>query len=88
MLLGTYDSKFDTGYLRAEETLKFGDAKISAAYRGNILDPVQHTAEVTHRVAGRASYYFLKNLGVYGEVAYIYTGDNENLSDKNAIKSE
>ena len=88
LLLGTYDNKFDTGYLRAEETLKLGDAKISAAYRGNVLDPVQHTAEVTHRFAGRASYYFLKNLGVYGEVAYIYTGDDENLSVDNAIKPE
>ena len=32
LLLGTYDNKFDTGYLRAEETVKLGDAKISAAY--------------------------------------------------------
>lgn len=88
LLLGTYDNKFDTGYLRAEETLKLGDAKISAAYRGNVLDPVQHTAEVTHRVAGRASYYALKNLGIYGEVAYIYTGDGEKLTASNAIKPE
>ena len=88
LLLGTYDSKFDTGYLRAEETLKLGDAKISAAYRGNVLDPIQHTAEVTHRIAGRASYYLLKNLGVYGEVAYITTGDGEDLTAANAIKPE
>lgn len=88
LLLGTYDNKFDTGYLRAEETVKLGDAKISAAYRGNLLDPIQHTAEVSHRIAGRASYYFAKNLGLYGEVAYITTGDGENLSAPNAIKSE
>ena len=88
LLLGTYDNKFDTGYLRAEETVKLGDAKISAAYRGNVLDPIQHTAEVSHRIAGRASYYFAKNLGLYGEVAYITTGDGENLSAANAIKSE
>ena len=88
LLLGTYDNKFDTGYLRAEETLKLGDAKISAAYRGNLLDPIQHTAEVSHRIAGRASYYFAKNLGLYGEVAYITTGDGENLSAPNGIKSE
>ena len=88
LLLGTYDSKFDTGYLRAEETLKLGDAKISAAYRGNVLDPIQHTAEVTHRIAGRASYYLIKNLGVYGEVAYITTGDGEDLTAANAIKPE
>ena len=87
-LLGTYDSKFDTGYLRFEENLKFGDAQIGAAYRVNALDPIQHTAEVTHRVAGRASYYFLKNLGIYGEVAYIYTGDGEDLTVDNAIKPE
>ena len=87
-LLGTYDNKFDTGYLRAEETVKLGDAKISAAYRGNLLDPIQHTAEVSHRIAGRASYYFAKNLGLYGEVAYITTGDGENLSAPNGIKSE
>ena len=65
LLLGTYDNKFDTGYLRAEETVKLGDAKISAAYRGNLLDPIQHTAEVSHRIAGRASYYFAKNLGLW-----------------------
>lgn len=88
LLLGTYDNKFDTGYLRAEETVKLGDAKISAAYRGNLLDPIQHTAEVSHRIAGRASYYFAKNLGLYGEVAYITTGDGENLSAPNGIKSE
>lgn len=88
LLLGTYDNKFDTGYLRAEETVKLGGAKISAAYRGNLLDPIQHTAEVSHRIAGRASYYFAKNLGLYGEVAYITTGDGENLSAPNGIKSE
>ena len=88
LLLGTYDNKFDTGYIRAEETLKLGDAKVSVAYRGNVLDPIQHTAEVTHRVAGRASYNVFKNFGLYGEVAFIYTGDGENLSADNAIKSE
>ena len=87
-LLGTYDNKFDTGYFRFEETLKLGDAKVSAAYRGNVLDPIQHTAEVSHRIAGRASYSFFKNLGIYGEVAYITTGDNENLKAPNGIKSE
>ena len=87
-ILGAYDNKFDTGYLRFEENLKFGDAKIGAAYRVNALDPIQHTAEVTHRVAARASYYFLKNLGIYGEAAYIYTGDGENLTVDNAIKPE
>ncbi|WP_290961127.1 hypothetical protein [Fibrobacter sp.] len=87
-LLGTYDSYFNTGYLRFEETVKLGDAKISAAYRGNVLDPIQHTAEVTHRIAGRASYSFFKNFALYGEIAYITTGDDENLSARNGIKSE
>ena len=87
-LLGTYDSYFNTGYLRFEESVKLGDAKVSAAYRGNLLDPIQHTAEVSHRIAGRASYYFAKNLGLYGEVAYITTDDGENLSAPNGIKSE
>jgi hypothetical protein len=87
-LLGTYDSKFDTGYLRFEETVKFGDAKVSAAYRGNLLDPIQHTAEVSHRIAGRASYSFFKNFGIYGEIAYITTGDGEVLTAPNGIKSE
>lgn len=88
LLLGTYDNKFDTGYLRAEETVKLGDAKISAAYRGNLLDPIQHTAEISHRIAGRASYSFFKNFGIYGEIAYITTGDGENLTVPNGIKSE
>ena len=87
-LLGTYDAKFNTGYIRLEETLKFGDAKVSAAYRVNALDPIQHTAQITHRAAGRASYYFQKNFGLYGEVALIATGDGENLKAANAIKSE
>ena len=87
-LLGTYDAKFNTGYVRLEEALKFGEAKVSAAYRVNALDPIQHTAQLTHRVAGRASYYFQKNLGLYGEVAFIATGDGENLKANNAIKSE
>ena len=87
-LLGTYDAKFNTGYIRFEETLKFEDAKVSLAYRVNALDPIQHTAQVTHRVAGRASYYFQKNFGLYGEVALIATGDGENLKAANAIKPE
>lgn len=87
-LLGTYDSYFNTGYLRFEETVKLGDAKVSAAYRGNLLDPIQHTAEVTHRIAGRASYNIFKNFALYGEIAYITTGDGENLTVPNGIKSE
>lgn len=87
-LVGTYDSKFNTGYIRAEETLKFGSAKVGAAYRVNALDPVQHPAEVTHRAAGRASYYFTEKLGLYGEVAYIHTGDDENLSSEGSVKPE
>lgn len=87
-LLGTYDSYFNTGYLRFEESVKLGDAKVSAAYRGNLLDPIQHTAEVTHRIAGRASYSFFKNFALYGEIAYITTGDGENLTVPNGIKSE
>ena len=87
-LLGTYDAKFNTGYIRFEETLKFGDAKVSAAYRVNALDVIQHTAQLTHRAAARASYYFQKNFGLYGEVALIATGDGENLKVANAIKPE
>ena len=87
-LLGTYDAKFNTGYIRLEETLKFEDAKFSLAYRVNALDPIQHTAQITHRVAGRASYYFQKNFGLYGEVAFVATGNGENLKASNAIKPE
>ena len=87
-LLGTHDAKFNTGYIRFEETLKFGDAKVSAAYRVNALDVIQHTAQLTHRAAARASYYFQKNFGLYGEVALIATGDGENLKVANAIKPE
>ena len=87
-LLGTYDAKFNTGYIRFEETLKFGDAKVSAAYRVNALDVIQHTAQLTHRAAARTSYYFQKNFGLYGEVALIATGDSENLKVANAIKPE
>ncbi|SHK82639.1 hypothetical protein [Fibrobacter sp. UWEL] len=82
------DANLNTGYFRAEEALKLGDAKLAVAYHGNVFDPFQHTAEVTHRIAGRADYHFAKNFGLYGEIAYITTGDDENLSAANAIKSE
>lgn len=87
-LVGTKDANFNTGYLRVEEALKFGNAKFAAAYHANLLDPIQHTAEVTHRVAARADYHFLKDFGLYGEVAFITTGDGENLNVENGIKSE
>jgi len=90
------DANLNTGYFRAEEALKLGDAKLAVAYHVNAFDAFQHTAEVTHRIAGRADYHFAKNFGLYGEVAYITTGDDADLSKdadgnfkvKNAIKSE
>src|SRR5574344_967724 len=88
--LGTTDSKFNTGYIRAEETLAITDkCNATVAYRTNAIDPIQNTAVLTHRAVARTSYTFAEHLGIYGEAAAIVTGrDSKLASAPNAVTSE
>lgn len=73
-MLATNDNEFNTGYVRVEERLKFSfPLELAAAYRVNALDAVNRSATQTHRVAGYLSYSFVKNLRLYGEIAYLRT---------------
>lgn len=77
VMVATGDGNFNTGYVRVEENIALAGLKATVAYRSNVIDPIQNTAEITHRIAARASYEVMKNLKVYGEVAIITTGDEE-----------
>ena len=77
-MVATRDNKFNTGYVRIEEDLKFEfplEAKF--AYRVNAIDPVQNTVAITHRLATYLSYKPLDFLRVYGEYGFIVTQDDE-----------
>ena len=76
-MVATRDNKFNTGYIRLEEDLKFDfplEAKL--AYRVNAIDPFQNTAALTHRIATYLSYKPLDFLRVYGEYGYIVTQED------------
>lgn len=75
-MIATRDNKFNTGYIRIEEDLKF-DFPLEAkfAYRSNAIDPLQNTAAITHRMASYLSYK-IADLRLYSEYAYIFTQDN------------
>ena len=75
-MVATRDNKFNTGYVRIEEDLKF-DFPLEAkfAYRSNAIDPLQNTAAITHRMASYLSYK-IADLRLYSEYAYIFTQDN------------
>ena len=63
--------------------------EVKAAYRGNLIDVVQNTAYLTHRVAAYASYSIIPNLRLYGEYACIYTQDDDiNTKAHNYIAPE
>jgi hypothetical protein len=71
------------GYIRIEDDMKFTfPLEVKAAYRANLVDVVQNSAYITHRVAAYASYGFLPFLRAYGEYACIYTQDDD--VDQNA----
>ena len=76
-MVATRDNKFNTGYIRLEEDLKFDfpfEAKF--AYRVNAIDPIQNTVAITHRLATYLSYKPLDFLRVYGEYGYIVTQED------------
>ena len=93
-MVATTDSKFNTGYVRVEERLKFSfPLELAAAYRVNALDAFNQAATQTHRVAGYASYALVPNLRLYGEVAYIKTTEDDavnatTIANGTAIKPE
>ena len=66
------------GYIRVEDDMKFTfPLEVKVAYRSNLVDVVQNTAYVTHRMAAYASYDLLSFLRAYGEYACIYTQDDD-----------
>lgn len=77
-MVATKDGKANSGYIRVEDDLKFTfPLEMKFAYRSNLIDVVQNTAYVTHRVAAYASYSFMPNLRLYGEYACLYTEDDD-----------
>lgn len=90
VMLATQDNKANKGYLRAEEDMKFTfPLEVKVGYRGNLIDRVQNTAYLTHRVAAYASYGVLPSLRVYGEYACIYTQDEDiNTNADNYVPTE
>ena len=66
------------GYIRIEDDMKFTfPLEVKVAYRANLVDVVQNTALVTHRLAAYASYNVFPELRAYGEYACIYTEDED-----------
>ncbi len=78
------------GYVRVEDDMKFSfPLEVKAAYRANVIDVVQNTAAITHRVAAYASYAFVPHLRLYGEYACLYTQDEDiNKEAKNYVGPE
>lgn len=78
VMLATGDNKANTGYVRVEESLKFTfPLEMKFAYRTNAIDVIQNTSYITHRVAAYASYSFIPNLRLYGELGCFYTQDED-----------
>ena len=77
-MLATKDGNANQGYLRVEDDMKFTfPLELKVAYRGNLVDVVQNTAYLTHRIAAYGSLSLIPNLRLYGEYACIYTQDDD-----------
>jgi hypothetical protein len=89
-MLATQDGNANRGYLRVEEDMKFTfPLEMKVAYRGNLIDVLQNTAYITHRLAAYASYNIIPELRVYGEYSCVYTQDDDlNKNAKNYIAPE
>lgn len=82
IMLGTTDNKWNTGYVRIEETLDFDlPLTLKLAYRGNLLDRIQNTSYTTHRMAFKGEYEFFKKFRAYGEIAYLYTQKDDDVNE-------
>lgn len=81
VMLATTDSKWNTGYLRIEEDLKFSfPLTLNLAYRVNALDNIQNTTYTTHRFAAKAAYEIAKKFRVYGELAFLTTSEDDDVN--------
>ena len=89
-MLATQDGNANRGYVRVEEDMKFTfPLEVKVAYRSNLIDVLQNTAYVTHRVAAYASFNVLPILRMYGEYACVYTQDDDiNKTADNYIAPE
>ncbi len=89
-MVAAKDGKANTGYVRIEDDMKFTfPLEVKAAYRANLVDQVQNTAYLTHRVAAYASYTIMPNLRLYGEYAVTYTEDEDiNTEASNYVAQE
>ena len=89
-MLATQDGNANRGYLRVEEDMKFTfPLEMKVAYRGNLIDVLQNTAYITHRLAAYASYNIIPEWRVYGEYSCVYTQDDDlNKNAKNYIAPE
>ena len=89
-MLATQDGNANRGYLRVEEDMKFTfPLEMKVAYRGNLIDVLQNTAYITHRLAAYASYNIIPELRAYGEYSCVYTQDDDlNKNAKNYIAPE
>lgn len=76
-MFATRDNKFNSGYIRIEEALKF-DIPLEAkfAYRSNIFDLIQNNVLHTQRLAAYLSIQPFSAFRIYGEYAYIFTQDD------------
>ena len=81
-MIAAQDGKANRGYLRVEEDMKFTfPLEVKVGYRGNLVDRVQNTAYLTHRIASYASFNIVPAFRIYGEYACIYTQD-EDINEK------
>ena len=89
-MLATQDGNANRGYLRVEEDMKFTfPLEMKVAYRGNLIDVLQNTAYITHRLAAYASYNIIPELRAYGEYSCVYTQDDDlNKNAKNYVAPE
>jgi len=79
VMAGVRDGKANAGYIRIEDDAKLPwiPLELKLAYRGNVLDQMNHTSYMTHRLAAYASYTFMPNLRLYGEYGLLYTQDED-----------
>ncbi len=81
VMLATQDGNANRGYLRVEDDMKFTfPLEVKVAYRGNLVDVVQNSAYITHRIAAYASYDLLSMLRVYGEYSCVYTQEDDDIN--------
>ncbi len=88
-MVATKDNKANTGYVRIEDDMKFTfPLEVKVGYRANLIDVVQNTSYLTHRMSAYASYTFMPNLRLYGEFGVLYTENEEISTTANNYKAQ